>query len=69
MKQLNTLRNIFTKLPVGIGKKDKKNMSPPKCPQCHYVLDRPHAFRCSRCMSEIPQAQGCSGCGKCQKKQ
>ena len=37
----------------------------PSCPECGYILDRPHAARCSRCMAAIPQATGCKGCGRC----
>lgn len=38
----------------------------PSCPECGYILDRPHALRCARCMAAIPRATGCNGCGCCQ---
>ncbi|MFZ5766719.1 MAG: hypothetical protein ACOY4H_14165 [Thermodesulfobacteriota bacterium] len=45
-----------------------KDIAVTACPQCGYVLDRPHAFTCSRCRAEIPLARGCTGCGKCKNR-
>jgi hypothetical protein len=65
--QAHILQNFFSKLAF-FGAKDQAGEDiSPKCPDCGYILDRPHSMTCSRCGAAIPMAQGCSGCGKCRK--
>jgi uncharacterized paraquat-inducible protein A len=55
-------------LEVGRQRKKERASGTTRCPNCDYVLDRPHAFTCPRCMTPIPGALGCNGCGQCRKR-